>query len=172
MNEQLGCSFYFRMRQLARVINLNPGCSTLKNQLCFFAEAMQADLKLRFKEQPFHVKEAFCNGLHSSKSNFRGIEPYVKNLYMEGKYPGTNIHRCVCPECKDDRLGKTGRNIRINNVSLPETSQFTRNTRRVKERREIIYRQILITIRPLVKVNGFIRNKNHTFLRINDGHKL
>lgn len=112
-------------KTLAELCTLVPGCSTLKNQLSFFAEALQADLKLQFKNQPIHVQTAFCKGLHTAKSNFRGIEQYVKNLYMEGKYPGTNIHRCVCPKCNGDRLSKTGRNITIHSVTLPEASQFT-----------------------------------------------
>lgn len=112
-------------KTLAELCGMIPGCAPLKNQLSFFAEALKTDLELPIEKQPLHVQDAFCNGLHSAKSNFRGIGPYLKKLYVEGKYCGTKIHKRICPECSGDRLRPKGRSIRIKNITLPEASQLS-----------------------------------------------
>lgn len=104
---------------------LVPECKPLKNQLSFFAEALHADLTQPLSRQPALVVDSFFNGLQSSKSNFRGIGPYLIKLYSEGNYSGTLLHKSICPECKGDRLNKTGRSIKIETVSLPEASQYS-----------------------------------------------
>lgn len=101
-----------------------PECKPLKKQLPFFAEALHADLTKPFGKQEAAVADSFLNGMQSQKSNFRGIGPYLVKLYREGKYFGNMLHKCICPECNGDRLNKTGRNIKLGTVSLPEASQY------------------------------------------------
>lgn len=102
-------------------------CKPLKKQLSFFAEALHVDLTQPLSKQPALVVDAFLNGMQSQKSNFRGIGPYLVKLYSEDKYSGTLLHKCICPECKGDRLNKLGRSIKIETISLPEASQFSIN---------------------------------------------
>lgn len=106
---------------------LIPECKSLKKQLSFFAEALHADLTQPLSRQPALVVDSFLNGMQSPKSNFRGIGPHLVRLYSEDKYSGTLLHKCICPECKGDRLNKAGRSIRIETVSLPEASQYPLN---------------------------------------------
>lgn len=106
---------------------LIPECKPLQNQLTFFAEALHADLTQPLSKQPALVVNSFLNGMQSQKSNFRGIGPYLVKLYREDKYSGTLLHQCICPECKGDRLDKTGRSIKIETISLPEASQYSIN---------------------------------------------
>ena len=112
---------------LPDLCTLIPECKPLKKQLSFFAEALHADLTQPLCKQPALVVDSFLNGMQSSKSNFRGIGPYLVKLYSEDKYSGTLLHKCICPECKGDRLNKTGRSIRIETVSLPEASRYSIN---------------------------------------------
>ena len=110
------------------ILTLIPECKPLKNQLSFFAEALHADLTQPLSIQPALVVESFLNGMQSQKSNFRGIGPYLVKLYSEDKYSGTLLHKCICPECKGDRLNKIGRSIKIETISLPEASQYSINS--------------------------------------------
>ena len=112
---------------LPDLCTLIPECKPIKKQLSFFAEALHADLTQPLCKQPALVVDSFLNGMQSSKSNFRGIGPYLVKLYSEDKYSGTLLHKCICPECKGDRLNKTGRSIRIETVSLPEASRYSIN---------------------------------------------
>ncbi len=104
---------------------LIPECRPLKNQLSFFAEALHIDLSQPLNKQPEAAIDAFFNGLHSERSNFLGIGPYLQKLYSEEKYSGNLLSRSICPECNGDRLNRTGRSIRIDNISLPEASQYS-----------------------------------------------
>ncbi len=110
---------------LPDLCTLVPECKPLKHQLSFFAEALHADLTQPLGRQPASVADAFLNGLQSQKSNFRGIGPHLIKLYSEEKYSGTLLHKRSCPECKGERLNKTGRSIKIETVSLPEASQYS-----------------------------------------------
>lgn len=112
-------------KALTQLCGMIPGCAPLKNQLSFFAESLEADLDLPFEKQPPHVQDAFCNGLHSPKSNFRGIGPYLKKRYAEGKSHGGKIKKRICPACNGDRLHIKGRSIRVKNMTLPEVSQMS-----------------------------------------------
>lgn len=112
---------------LLDLCTLIPECRHLKNQLSFFAEALHADLTKPLSKQPALVVDTFLNGMQSPKSNFRGIGPYLVKLYSEDKYSGTLLHKCICPECKGDRLNEIGRSIKIEAVSLPEASRCSIN---------------------------------------------
>lgn len=112
---------------LPDLCTLIPECKPLKNQLTFFAEALHADLTKPLSKQPALVADSFLNGMQSPKSNFRGIGPYLIKLYNENKYNGTLLHKCICPECKGDRLNEIGRSIKIETVSLPEASKYSIN---------------------------------------------
>lgn len=110
---------------LPELCTLIPECKPLKNQLSFFAEALQADLTKPFGKQSAVVADSFLKGVRSQKSNFRGIGPYLVKLYHEDKYSGNLLRKCICPECKGERLGQIGRGIKVGAVSLPEASQYS-----------------------------------------------
>lgn len=110
---------------LPDLCTLIPECKPLKNQLSFFAEALHVDLTQPLSKQPALVVDSFLNGMKSQKSNFRGIGPYLVKLYSEDKYSGTLLHKCICPECKGDRLNKIARSIKIETISLPEASKYS-----------------------------------------------
>lgn len=109
---------------LPDLCSLVPECKPLKRQLSFFAEASGADLTQPMSRQPAGVADSFLCGLQAQKSHFRGIGPYLMKLYSEGKYSGTLLHKCICPECKGDRLNQTARGMKIEGISLPEASRL------------------------------------------------